>query len=51
MRLEQQYAQYSDEGLLDAAELGREDYQEGVYEIILAELKRRKLEEQLDERL
>jgi hypothetical protein len=51
MRLEQQYAQYSDEGLLEAAELGREEFQEGVYDIILAEVKRRRLEEQLDEKV
>lgn len=51
IRLEQEYARHSDESLLDAAELGREEFQEGVYDIILTEVKRRRLEEQLDERL
>ena len=51
MRLEQEYARYSDESLLDVAELGRDDFQEGVFDIVLAEVKKRGLEEQLEERL
>ena len=50
MRLEQEYARYSDESLLEAAELGRDEFQEGVYEIILAEIRRRGLQEQVEER-
>jgi hypothetical protein len=50
MRLEREYASRSDESLLEAAESGRDQFQEGVYDLIMAEIKRRRLQDELTER-
>lgn len=44
------YEQISDQGLLEMGESGPFEFQEGVYEIILKEVRKRKLEEELNER-
>jgi len=47
---QKQYEQLSDEGLLELAETDSLEFQEGVYKIILEEVKKRKLEGELNKR-
>ena len=49
LRLKKLYEQYSEEALLEMLSEGRQAYQEGVYELILEEAKKRGLEEKIEE--
>jgi len=49
IRLNKLYEQYSDDALIDMALEDESAYQEGVYELILEEVKKRGLEKRIDE--
>ncbi len=49
-RLQKEYEKYSDEGLLEIAESDKNEFQEGVYGIILDEIKKRGLQGKFIER-
>lgn len=50
VRLQKEYEKYSDEGLLEIAESDKNEFQEGVYGIILDEIKKRGLRGKFIER-
>jgi len=49
LRLKKLYGQYSDEALIEMLLESKQAYQEGVYELILEEAKKRDLEEKIEE--